>query len=63
MWSLRAGQSAFAMRDLEAAHQAFEAAGDSRAATLGLADVAWLRGDHEAERRLREAIYGKLTWP
>ncbi len=62
-WWLRAGQSAFALRDLEAARHAFEAAGDSWAAKLGLADVAWLQGDHETERRLREAIYGKLTWP
>ena len=61
-WSLRAGHSAFAMGDLETARQAFLAAGDSRAAQLALADVAWLTGDLEAERRLREAIYGQLTW-
>ncbi len=62
LWWLRAGQSAFALRDLEAARQAFEAAGDSWIAQLGLADVAWLQEDHETERRLREAIYGRLTW-
>ncbi len=61
-WSLRAGHSAFALRDLAAAREAFEAAGDSRAAQLALADVAWLEGDLETERRLREAIYGRLTW-
>ncbi len=61
LWWLRAGQCAFALRDLEAAREAFEAAGDTAAAKLGLADVAWLQGDLEAERHLRQAIYGKLT--
>ncbi len=60
-WWLRAGHSAFALRDLEAAREAFEAAGDTAAARLGLADVAWLQGDHEAERHLRQAIYGRLS--
>ena len=71
-WQERAGLAAFALRDLDAAEAAFQAAAvayqqspDARAAgqrlALARADLAWLRGDLAAERALREAIYGRLT--
>jgi tetratricopeptide (TPR) repeat protein len=60
----RAGQIAFAQRDLPAARAAFERARDGALTPsrllLALADVAWLEGDYEQERRLREGIYGRL---
>ncbi len=65
-WYLRAGRAAFTLRDLPAAREAFEAAlpgaESSSDAWLALADVAWLEGDFETERRLRETIYGRLSW-
>lgn len=65
-WFLRAGRAAFTLRELTTARMAFEAAkggaGTSPDPWLSLADVAWLEGDLEAERRLRESVYGRLTW-
>ena len=59
-----AGQIAFAQRDLGAARVAFERAREGAEypsrLLLALADVAWLQGDREEERRLREGIYGRL---
>lgn len=60
----RAGQIAFAQRDLDAARLAFEraltGAENPSRLLLALADVAWLQGDRAEERRLREGIYGRL---
>jgi hypothetical protein len=60
----RAGQIAFAQRDLPAARAAFERAREGADTPsrllLALADVAWLEGNQEQERHLREGIYGRL---
>ncbi|MEM1183105.1 MAG: hypothetical protein AAGM22_32480 [Acidobacteriota bacterium] len=65
LWFERAGQAAFADRQLDDARRAFESArlgADSSRPDLALADIAWLEGDVERERKLRENIYGRLDF-
>lgn len=63
-WLERAGDAAFSARDLGEARQLYEqalsGAHDSAALLLRLSDVAFLEGDLEAERALRERVYGAL---
>jgi hypothetical protein len=69
-WTERAGDACFARRDLFEARGYWEQARRAAAAReaapakarldLKLADVAFLEGNHEAERRLRERHYGAL---
>jgi tetratricopeptide (TPR) repeat protein len=63
-WTERAGDAAFAQRDLTEARQLYEkalAASDSPTPLLlKLADVHFLAGNLAAEKSLREKIYGSL---
>jgi Flp pilus assembly protein TadD len=63
-WTERAGDAAFARRDLEEARGLYEEARgqarDEARVDLKLADVAFLSGDLERERQLRERYYGAL---
>lgn len=63
-WLERAGDAAFYARNLGEARQLYEdaAKGNARPAWiwLKLADIAFLAGDLEAERKLREIYYGVL---
>jgi hypothetical protein len=58
------GDAAFAALDLDLATQIYEGLAETPDLRvrmwLKLADVAHLKGDAERERRLREAIYGRL---
>jgi hypothetical protein len=64
LWVERAGDAAFLERDLALARELYEEAGqdpDRLAwAELKLADVAYLTGDLEREKALREKYYGTL---
>ncbi len=59
-----AADAAFARRDLELAAEIYETLSERSELRvrmwLKLADVAYLRGDGERERWLREAVYGRL---
>lgn len=63
-WLERAGDAAFALRDLDEARQLYGQArlGGARetAILLKLADVHFLLGDLAAEKALRESFYGSL---
>jgi tetratricopeptide (TPR) repeat protein len=68
VWAERAGDAAFYRRDLTEARQLYEAAirgekdnGALMALYLKLADIAYLSGDLETERALREHYYGTLA--
>lgn len=64
-WTELAGDAAFAAGHFDEAERRYRAAGgeaDTRL-LLKLADLAWKRGDRDAERRLREAVYGSLRPP
>jgi hypothetical protein len=64
-WIERAADAAFAQRDLAGAAALYQRALGATAAPapilLKLADVHFLRGDLEAEKALREKIYGSLA--
>jgi hypothetical protein len=63
-WLERAGDAAFARRDLAEARQLYGQAklngAQERSILLKLADVHYLLGDLAAEKALREAFYGSL---
>ena len=62
-WDELAGDAAFAAGRFDDAERLYRAAAGGTTETrllLKLSDVAWKRGDHGAERRLREAVYGSL---
>ena len=68
VWTERAGDASFFGRDLPEARELYEQAitgeTDHRALMalyLKLADLAYLAGDLETERRFREHYYGRLT--
>ena len=68
MWTGRAGDAAFYGQDLREARELYEQAirgekdnGALMALYLKLADLAYLSGDLETERGLREHYYGALT--
>lgn len=65
LWGERAGDASFFRRDLREAAEQYERARGADASRAGLldlklADVAFLRGDFEGERALRERYYGAL---
>ncbi|MGE0452236.1 MAG: tetratricopeptide repeat protein [Vicinamibacteria bacterium] len=65
LWHERAGDASLFLRELREAEESYQAArrsDDTRAVWLDLklADVAFLRGDVEAERALRERYFGDL---
>jgi hypothetical protein len=66
-WSARAADAAFHGRELALARELYEGAlarekdwGAMREIYLKLADLAYLAGDTERERSLREHYYGSL---
>ena len=66
-WSARAADASFFRKDLGEARELYEAAlaqekdwGSLREIYLKLADLAYLAGDTERERSLREHYYGSL---
>lgn len=66
-WSARAADASFFRKDLGEARELYEAAlaqekdwGSLREIYLKLADLAYLAGDTERERSLREHYYGRL---
>jgi hypothetical protein len=62
-WLERAGDAAFGRRRLGEARELYEASRhfvNTTSAWLKLSDVAFLEGDLETERDVREAIYGRL---
>ena len=68
VWAGRAGDAAFYGQDLREAHELYDRAiqgekdhGALMALYLKLADLAYLSGDLETERSLREHYYGALT--
>ena len=68
VWAGRAGDAAFYGQDLREAHELYDRAiqgekdhGALMALYLKLADLAYLSGDLETERGLREHYYGALT--
>jgi hypothetical protein len=65
LWLEHAGDAAFAGRDLDVASELYAEAEKGepgrRSILLKQADVAYLRGDLERERLLRERFYGRLA--
>ena len=62
-WLERAGDAAFGRRRLGEARELYEASRqfvNATSAWLKLSDIAFLEGDLETERDVREAIYGRL---
>lgn len=59
-WYERAGDAELLAGHANEARRLYESAGDSWSVTEKLADVAFLLGDAERERELREKLYGTL---
>jgi tetratricopeptide (TPR) repeat protein len=66
-WLERAGDAAFHLREIAAARDLYEEAGraapEEASIVLKLADVAFVLGDLDSERRYRERYYGTLDPP